>query len=428
MDWLPTELLAGAVSSGAGPDGPGQFLRPDYLSAADRPWLRELVEEWCGHAGRPLRELRQRLQEPLACAAPPRHRLALACCVLERMCVATRRDGPEPSELRAALFTAAASRPPLPQVRREVAAQIGIPEDCLSSWLFADLPGEAPVGALPSSVPLSGLVAAANLRLGQALLRRAVGVRIEIVGNCRRLVRLARLRGLIVVVPAPAPRSQVVCLELSGPLSLFRRTTVYGTALAALLSGLPWNGRFRLRAQLRLRGELLAVELRSGDPIEPGCEPRRHDSQLEARFERDFRAVASDWDILREPQPVAVAGTLLFPDFALQHRRRSEDRWLLEIVGFWTVEYLEQKLARLRAARMARLILCIDETRNCSSGALPAGARIVRYRRRIDAAAVLAIIEPPVGGGGAPAVGAPDPARGRRQAVQLKFELSGSGE
>lgn len=35
-----------------------------------------------------------------------------------------------------------------------------------------------------------------------------------------------------------------------------------------------------------------------------------------------------------------AAGTLIFPDFELVHRRERERRWLLEIAGFWTPEYL----------------------------------------------------------------------------------------
>jgi hypothetical protein len=39
------------------------------------------------------------------------------------------------------------------------------------------------------------------------------------------------------------------------------------------------------------------------------------------RFARDFRRVALDWDVLCEPEPVGHA--LIFPDFALHHRRAA---------------------------------------------------------------------------------------------------------
>jgi predicted nuclease of restriction endonuclease-like RecB superfamily len=79
----------------------------------------------------------------------------------------------------------------------------------------------------------------------------------------------------------------------------------------------------------------------------------------------------------------------LFPDFAIHPRHAPGDRWFVEIVGFWTAEYLAAKLDRLRAARIANLVLCIDEDRNVGSRDLPTRTRIVRYRRRIDPSAVL---------------------------------------
>ena len=44
-------------------------------------------------------------------------------------------------------------------------------------------------------------------------------------------------------------------------------------------------------------------------------------------------ACTASWDVIREPEPVKAGTTLLFPDFALQHRIQPERRWLLEIVG-----------------------------------------------------------------------------------------------
>ncbi|HEY3233956.1 MAG TPA: DUF790 family protein, partial [Polyangiaceae bacterium] len=187
-------------------------------------------------------------------------------------------------------------------------------------------------------------------------------------------------------------------LDISGPFSLFRHTVVYGWALAALVPRALWCNHFELTAQCALgRGSHLAtLEVRSGDPIGPGRELRRHDSRLEERFEKAFRRAAPDWDVIREPNPVEADGVLVFPDFELLHRRDPERRWYLEIVGFWTREYLDEKLRRLRAAGIDRLVLCIDEKRCCKDEELPPNARVVRYKKRIDPRTVLAMLEPSV--------------------------------
>jgi hypothetical protein len=83
----------------------------------------------------------------------------------------------------------------------------------------------------------------------------------------------------------------------------------------------------------------------------------------------------------------------VFPDFAVAHRHDRSRRFLLEIVGFWTPDYLLEKLSRLRAMAHVPLVLCIDRGLNCSAGELPPHARVVWFRKRIDPGAVLAVIE-----------------------------------
>jgi predicted nuclease of restriction endonuclease-like RecB superfamily len=61
-------------------------------------------------------------------------------------------------------------------------------------------------------------------------------------------------------------------------------------------------------------------------------------------------------------------------------------------VGFWTPDYVARKLAHYRSARLSNLILCIDEERNCAHADLPTSARVVRFRRSVDARAVLGVI------------------------------------
>ena len=148
----------------------------------------------------------------------------------------------------------------------------------------------------------------------------------------------------------------------------------------------------RLRATCLLDDRPADLQVATGDPIFLSAEPRRCDSQLEERFARDFRKVAPDWDLLREPEPISVGTRLVFPDFALQHRTERSRRWLVELVGFWTPEYVRRKLALYREARVANLILCIAEDRACAAEDLPAGAVILRFRRRVDAAAVRRVV------------------------------------
>jgi hypothetical protein len=98
-------------------------------------------------------------------------------------------------------------------------------------------------------------------------------------------------------------------------------------------------------------------------------------------------------DLVREPEPLRSGDHLVFPDFAVYHRRSPARRILIEIVGFWTPRYLKNKLERLRVAGMSDAILCVDDSLNCAAEALPDRRHVIRFKRRIDAKAVLAIVE-----------------------------------
>lgn len=262
----------------------------------------------------------------------------------------------------------------------------------LDAALFADQPGERLVAELQNSVSPAEVALRANLTLTQALLSRAAAVAIDAEGNARALVRQAKLGGLICTVAGHGPSGDVR-LEVSGPFAVFRHTLLYGRALGRLVPLLAWCRRFRLHATCVLNGSLCDLELRTGDPIFPAAEPRPYDSRTEARFAREFRRLAPDWDVLREPEPVVAGPSLVFPDFALQHRHNPSRRWLMEIVGFWTPEYVRRKLALYRTARIANLILCIDDSRACTDDDLPAEALILRFRRHVDATAVWRLVE-----------------------------------
>jgi hypothetical protein len=278
----------------------------------------------------------------------------------------------------------------LSDVLNRVGRSVGVAAAVLAGGLFADLPGERIIVS-PHAVPSpTDAIQKTNLALAQSMLFRATSVRVRAEGGLRPLVRLAKLRGLICAVSTP-PGETAPRLEVSGPYALFRRTLLYGRALAGIVPPLVASDRFSLQASCVVRGQALDFALATGDPVSAPEQGRHFDSQLEERFVRDFRKAAPEWDVIREPEPVRAGAGLIFPDFLLRHREDPTRRFLVEIVGFWTREYLEKKFAALRKANIDNLIICVDAERGCSEGELPIGARVVRFKRKIDPAAVLAL-------------------------------------
>jgi predicted nuclease of restriction endonuclease-like RecB superfamily len=371
----------------------------DYLGPQDEPWLRVLLAEMARFEGRRRRELAERLAEPLPCEAP-HFKYRAAARTLLALWRREPRDRqpphdaaqPTPAALRERLFAQAATGDrPARAILEEAAAQLGVGPKVLLEVLFADLAGERPVRAPdPPPTPAETMLRT-NLAIAQAVLMRASRVELRVEGGVRPIVRLAKLRGLLCTILDPVEVGRPI-LEISGPFSLFQHTLLYGRALAELLPHLAWCARFELRAACALRGRLATVSVETGDPIFPAAPPVPFDSRLEERFARDLARLAPDWDLVREPEPLRTGETLVFPDFLLAHRLHPRRRLLIEIVGFWTPQYLAAKLEKLRQVSTVCL-LCVDEDRACALGDLPPHLPVLRFRRRIDAAAVLRAAE-----------------------------------
>lgn len=372
----------------------GDELVPGFLLPRDRPWLRALMDLQARFAGRPRRELRERLREPVG-QAPDRARVNMAQRVLDELSPrATARPGVDPRQARRELFLAAGRASSREQAWGEASAALGLEPLALDALLFADQASEKPVPAPPPDLSPEELLLRVNLALAQGLLMQALEVEIEARGNARPLVRQAHLDGLICSVER-APESGGTILRASGPCALFRRTLLYGRALSRLLPLLPWCAWFRLRARLVLDGREGMLRLQTGDPLAVAPEPRRFDSRLEERLWQDLgRLVGGEWELVREPEPVDAGGQLAFPDFQLVNREDPSRRAWVELVGFWTPSYLANKLARLRAAGLPNLVLAVDARRGCSNEELPVDAALVPFKgTRVPAAEVLAAVE-----------------------------------
>jgi len=381
---LPESLLKFSTSQGR--------IVPHYLDERDHPWLGLLLEEYLRFVGRSKADLLEGLTTQLPFCAPLGKR-QMVSHVLSRIFRTQVKSVIPPRELRSRLFVAAASSSlNRKELCERVASEFGICTEELETGLYADLPGQRCITAPTQTVPPGELALRTNLMLIQGLLARARSVEIRMAGNSGAVVRHAKRKGLICVVAKAAAADGMASLALSGPYSLFRCTLLYGRVLGDLVPVLAWCNRFELSAEIVLGEKSLELKVRSGDPIFPSEPPKSFDSKLEARFCRSFLRATKSWDVVREPEPIPVGGTLIFPDFALQHRHDSGRRWLLEIVGYWTPDYLRKKLERLREARIPNLLLCVSDKLNCADGDLPEEASVIRFTKRLEPDDVLRMI------------------------------------
>ncbi len=384
---IPEALLKYSVSRG--------IVYPAYLDERDYPWLFSLIEVVQSYGGKPRRELHARLLDELPVSSPVGKR-RLAVYVMEGL-TKDKSDVPvSPKKIRATAFAAAApQRQTRLAVLQSTGKALGLSAHEIEGYLFADLPGEKKVVALPESLNSQSLSRESNLRMVQSLLFRASEIVIELSGNSRAIVRYAKWRGLICSVTVDAETGKIK-LIISGPFSLFRRTLIYGKALSELVPLLAHCSQFKLIATCFLKSHEapLRFKLTAADQVAYGPSPgKAFDSKVEQLFAKDFMKLGTEWDLIREAEPVAVGNGLIFPDFCIQHRRDPRRKWLLEIIGFWTPEYLSRKLEKLERAGIANLILCVDEKLGCGENAFLRRSRAIFFQKKIDPTLVIGMLE-----------------------------------
>jgi len=301
----------------------------------------------------------------------------------------------------------------------------------LEQVLWADLPRERPI-ELPTGRPDELHVAAqANVGLVQRALRRAHAIELAIRGDAGPVLRGAAARGLLITATErettaatgreitatereitatehestatehestateratgvaaterEVRRFRETVLDIVGPLALCHGTTVYGRALGSLVPLLGTCDDFTLTIRAEARGQTYELSLASPAllPVGPAARPWAVVEQLARDLERLGIAV------VRSPAAIASGGALVCPDLGVEVGGRVV--WI-EIVGFWTPEYLARKLARYRVAGAGEVVLCVDSTRACDDDDPPAGASLVRFERRIHAGALAQLL------------------------------------
>lgn len=166
--------------------------------------------------------------------------------------------------------------------------------------------------------------------------------------------------------------NKIIC-TVNGPLSIVRLTDRYGMAMAKLIPSIIFSEIWSINATI-LRKSISGMkktydfELSSTDkdiPLfdastfhfqseqksGPGLSYDKYgmeyfDSNVEKKFMDKFLKFSTGWHLVREPDPLILSnGKAFIPDFVFE---KYGVRVYLEIVGFWSEDYLKRKLEKIK--------------------------------------------------------------------------------
>ncbi len=388
---LPSQLLRARASRGR--------LRVlwAYGSGIELELARELISVFEECTGSTLGDLHSRIEDVEKCyeVLSVDYKLVRGLAtLLERRCkVARRATRVDPSKARSIVFAlcteASGGFASTAEERRaliEAAAEkLGLTVEELEEALWCDRESEMLVEGF-SKIGERELLREYNLALLQTALFRALRMSIETKApgwELKSLLRAVKRLGLMY----SAEKDGGVKLLVDGPASLLKMTTRYGTALAKLVPHVVSMSSWVIRATV-LRAErrepLLLVVSDSEKKLFPDFPPSEpeYDSAIEEKFASIMGGLGG-WCVRREEEAVLAGSSMILPDFCLT---KGPLKAYVEIVGYWTPEYLSRKVRKLAEAEAPILILA-DKQLACSRlGKLP--HRVVYYEDKIPASEV----------------------------------------
>jgi hypothetical protein len=319
--------------------------------------------------------------------------------LLDRKSTFRCNDRIHPVELRRRIFhtTKELGFATSPERRRTivetVASELKVTSESVDEFLYADLDSELVLEEFEPPAPQE-LLKEYNLSLTQTLLFDSTELNFTASGNWQRIFYAVKRLGLIYEVY----KDGRFWVKVDGPASLFKLTRRYGTATAKLLPTIIANPEWTLEAKIlwRYTNEICSFKLESwkhrtmlNSPQQPTVS---YDSTVEQDFAEQFQGLKTGWQLKREPEPVPAGKQVIIPDFSLE---KEGVKVYMEIVGFWTLEYLLRKMEKLKKVE-ANMLIAVNEKLACEKLAnLEKNTQldIIYYHDKIPLAQVLRYLE-----------------------------------
>jgi predicted nuclease of restriction endonuclease-like RecB superfamily len=384
----------------------GGGYHPQFADRRHRPLAARAIGVFQGHVDEPRHRLDDALDE-LETDADDFKLVRGFAALLERDASFETRAPLPPERVRRTAFEAAESiGGVVDDGDREAALasaadRLGAELQDVEASLYADRePNEVCTAFEPRWGP-DELIEQYNLSLAQTALFGATEVRIRSADPANLVSAVKRL-GLLYEIRRREEDDRERELVVTGPDALFRRTRRYGTAFARLLRSVAGTAEWELTATIDDHGTDRELRLGPDDVSVPGVEPiaePTYDSGVEADFAARFAGLDLDWELSREPEPLAAGSRAMIPDFAFDYRpgERGEGsgdespepesqpfRVFFEVMGFWTPEYVEKKLDQFGSVDDdIELVVAVDDSLGVGEEIEGLDHRVLTYSGRV---------------------------------------------
>jgi predicted nuclease of restriction endonuclease-like RecB superfamily len=299
--------------------------------------------------------------------------------LLVRRCELDPVSPVDPSSIRRELFSYGPvfSEDQRSKILEEIKDKFGVDPEGVG---WSDLEEARTIRSFRSLTP-EELVGLYNLSLLQTMMFRTYRVQFHVSSKWKEILRKAKLMGLMYDA-----FSEPKVIEVYGPSSLLKLTTKYGRNVALLVPDVVSSPNWKIEAEVVIGKRVKRIYKLSVENgvriLIPQQEGIQFDSSVEERFFEDFRRNPYGWSIQREPGPIIVGGRIFLPDFLVS---KGGIKIYVEIVGFWTRDYIRAKLEKLSKVKEPFLVILNEEIARPEFKDF----NVITYRKRVDVSSVL---------------------------------------
>ena len=379
---------------------------PDRLTQRTHRHYTEYAEKMLSIYRNGIGQQRRRLHrqiEALFADEPdcPIRRIQAFCILLDDK--GTFQTDPEgkSAKLRLQVFAEAASFHPLvkqadrlfehdeKRIKAHLADKLGTPWDKIEQSLYSDVMAFQQLEQFEGYPAASALLSCYNVAQLQACLYKAESMTVSATDDFKTILRYAKLAHLLHDIERLAPSKYRI--TFSGPASVLRETRRYGVNFAkflpALLACKGWEMTALLKTPWNRPARLFLSDKDGFTSHLPS--PDEFDSTLEESFAKKFGFKRSGWQLVREGEILHLHQKTFVPDFTFRHEDGTEV--LLEIVGFWTPEYLAHRRNTLQQFRHHQILIAVPE-KSLREGAT-AGENVLVYKTTLKPAPLMEALE-----------------------------------
>ncbi len=385
-----------------------QVVLPDRLTQRQHghylKYATKMLHVYSQGIGRTRRDLHRAVHQIFADEDDcPTRRIDAFCKLLDEVATYDTDRRREAAKLRRQVFRLAATHHPLVrrpdglfnsnerEVKRNVAQELGKNWPEIERDLFADVIEFQRMESFAGYASATALLARYNVAQFQAAMYDAVQLTVWATTDFKTIVRAAKLARLMhTITRLPDGRYRLV---FDGPASVLRETRRYGAAMARFLPSLLACREWKLHAKVQSRrgSWQLSLRLTSNDGLGTHvAPPSEFDSNVERSFAEKWGSLPRDgWQLIREGEILHHDQKVFVPDFVFQHD--DGRRVLMEVIGFWTPEYLSAKAKTLQVFSDQPIVLAVAKS---AREAIPESlnARIVEYKTALKIGEILDVL------------------------------------